>query len=151
MKLIEVLEKIQVVVQDHPMIQMATICTSEDLIIQVTENKNKYFHASIVYDMKPYPVGEYTVQLPFSIIISDKLRTNDNNKLFIHSNTQSICIDLISIIRGCLNSWGYDGMDNPIIELWTEKFSDALLAGAKLDFMLVSDLGGWCDIKPINC
>ena len=151
MKLLEVLEKIQNTTQNHPLIKKASISTTEDLLIQVSDSKNVYFHAFIVYDMRPYPVWEYALQLPFSIIIADKMRTNDDNKVFIHSNTMSIAIDLISIIRGCLNSWGYDGMDNPAIELWTEKYSDALLAGCKLDFLLVSDLGGWCDIKPINC
>lgn len=150
MKLIDVLNKIQEVAEGLDSIKKATIMTTEDLIISVSENKNEYFHAMIVYDMKPYPVGEYSLQIPISIIIADKLRTNDDNKIFAHSNTMSIAIDLISVIRGCLNEWGYDGMDKPQIELWTEKYSDALLAGSKLDFLLISDLGGWCDIKPIK-
>ena len=150
MKLIEVLNNIESVVEQHPLVKKVSVVTSEDLIINVSDNKNEYFHAHIVYDMKPYPVGEWQLQLPFSIIVSDKLRANDDNKIYIHSNTMSICIDLISTIRGCLNQWGYDGLDKPQLELWTERFSDSLLAGTKLDFLLVSDLGGWCDIKPIK-
>jgi hypothetical protein len=150
MKLIEVLENIKGVAIQHPNIKKVSIVTTEDLITNISDSKNEYFHAHIVYDMKPYPVGEFAIQLPFSIIISDKLRTNDDNKIFIHSNTMSIAIDLISMIRSCLNDWGYDGLDKPQIELWTDQFSDSLLAGTKLEFLLVSDLGGWCDIKPIK-
>lgn len=146
MKLLEILDTIKTVTDGHPNIKESTICTMEDLITDVSEKKNKYVGAFIVYDINNVPIGEYSVTVPISIIFADKLRTNDGNKAFIHSNTLSISIDIVSLLRIKIKQIGADGLNDCVADIWTEQFADSLLAGTKLDFTIQTDLGGFCDI-----
>ena len=114
------------------------------------KNKNSGTFADIaIYSFqatKTITTGEYSVTVPLTIVFADKLRTNDNNKIFIHSNTLSSSIDSVSLLRLKIQELGCDGLDNVTQELWTEQFSDGLLAGTKLEFSIQADLGGFCDI-----
>lgn len=146
MRLVEILDNIKTTVNEVPVITEVTICTMEDMIIKVSEKKNKYIGAFVVYDQNNINTGEYSITVPISIIIADKLRTNDNNKVYVHSNTLSASVDCVSLLRVRLQAKGIDGLNNVTQELWSEQFSDSLLAGTKLNFSIQADLKGFCDI-----
>tara|TARA_R110002153_G_scaffold189041_1_gene341877 strand:+ start:9444 stop:9887 length:444 start_codon:yes stop_codon:yes gene_type:complete len=146
MKLIEILDTIETCVDTVPTVKESTVCTMEDMIIRVSEKKNRYIGAFIIYDQNQIRTGESSVTIPITIVFADKLRTNDNNKKYIHSNTLSTSIDAISLLRVKINEIGCDGLNDCVQELWTEQFSDALLAGTKLDFTIQANLNGFCDI-----
>tara|TARA_R110000787_G_scaffold74970_4_gene166291 strand:- start:542 stop:988 length:447 start_codon:yes stop_codon:yes gene_type:complete len=146
MKLIELLDEVKVILDSVPKIKETTICTMEDMLIKVSEKKNMYMGAFVVYDQNNITVGEYSVTIPLSLFLVDKLRANMDNKIFIHSNTLSASIDSISLLRVRINELGYDGLNDCVLDVWTEQFTDALLAGTKLDFTIQTDLKGFCDI-----
>ncbi len=146
MKLIELLDEVKSTVDSVPKIKETTVCTMEDMIIRVSEQKNKYIGAFIIYDQKSIVIGESSITIPLALFFVDKLRTNMENKIFVHSDTLSASIDTISLLRARITELGYDGLNDCFSEVWTEEFTDSLLAGTKLDFTITADLKGFCDI-----
>jgi hypothetical protein len=141
----ELTDEIKIQCESHPNIKQVSICTYEDLLIKVSERKNEYFGIFIVYDLRQIQVGEWSQTFPFTIIIADKLKANQNNEIFIHSNTLSIGIDIVKILRNWCKENAYDGLNDVIADVWTEDESDSLLAGTKLEFTMNVDIGGYCD------
>ncbi len=148
MKLVELLEGMKEVLEGQDNINNVTILEYQDYLIRASENKNTYIHAAIVYDLEKIPFGEWTQKVPLSIIYSDKVRTNDSNKLYIHSNTLSCATESTQLLRNYFAKQGCEGLlpGETNADIWTHKFGDALLAGTKLDFNVVASLGGFCDI-----
>lgn len=146
MKLIELLDAVESCVESVPSVNETTVCTMEDMLIRVTEKRNQYVGAFIIYDQRNFITGEWTITVPLTIVFADKLRTSDNNKKFIHSNTLSASIDSISLLRLKIKELGCDGLNDCTQEIWTEQFSDGLLAGTKLEFTIQADLKGFCDL-----
>lgn len=152
MKLIELLTSMKETISNHEVVKRTTITTMEDLLIKVSEQKNEYFHVFIAYDNDTISVGQNTFDFPMSIIIADKLKADDSNKLYAHSNTLSIALELIVMLRECLfEKYNFEAMETPTIEIWTEKYSDSLIAGTKIDFSIELDMIGFCDLKPLSC
>jgi len=125
----------------------ATICTYEDLLIRVTENKNEYLHVFIVYDLSQITALERSQEIPFKFVVCDKLRTNQDNKLHIHSNATSLSIEILKI----LTTWADKDLceiKRPVgIDIWTDQEADALLAGTTFDLTLITEIGGYCEIS----
>lgn len=126
-----------------------TVCTYEDLLIRVSEKKNQYFGLFIVYDLRQINLGEWSQTIPFTLIICDKLKANQQNEIFIHSNTLSIAVDLVKMLRTYCIKNDLDGLNDVVADIWTEDQSDSLLAGTKIDFTMIADIGGYCDY-PTN-
>lgn len=124
----------------------STICTYEDLLIRVSENKNEYLHVYIVYDLAQVTALERSQEIPFKFIVCDKLRTNADNKLHIHSNAASLSIEIMKV----LSIWADNNLDEikrPVgIDLWTDLEADALLAGTTFDLTLITNIGGYCEV-----
>jgi hypothetical protein len=142
----ELTDDLKALIDTQSLIEETTVTTYEDLLIRVSENKNEYFGAFLVYDLRQISLGEWSQTIPFTLIIADKLKADKTNEIFIHSNTTSIAIDLVKILRTWCEENGIDGVDNVTLDIWTESESDSRLAGAKIDFLLTLDIGGYCDI-----
>jgi hypothetical protein len=142
----ELTDDLKALIDTQSLIEETTVTTYEDLLIRVSENKNEYFGAFLVYDLRQTSLGEWSQTIPFTLIIADKLKADKTNEIFIHSNTTSIAIDLVKILRTWCEENGIDGVDNVTLDIWTESESDSRLAGAKIDFLLTLDIGGYCDI-----
>jgi|GEM_PF-6672168 len=149
MKLVELLEGIKGVVDGHDLIKKTDIITAQRHLIAASEVKNNYIHASIIYDLNKIPMLEWSQKIPIRIIFSDKLKTDFSNELFIHSNTLSCATELTQLLRVHFDEVDVEGLlpGETNSELWTEQFSDALLAGTVLEFNIAADIKGFCDIK----
>lgn len=148
MKLIEMLEGIETVIKGHDMINATSICTLEDIVTEVSGSKNEYIHALIVYDTNKVKLGERSQVIPVSVIFSDKLKADQSNKLHVHSNTLSACVEVVLLLRNYLDEIECEGLDpnNTFTDIWTDQFGDALLAGNKVDFTVTGSLGGFCEL-----
>jgi len=146
----EILESLDAEISGLTKAEEVTVCTYEDLLIRVSENKNKYMHVFIVYDLKQGILKEWSQELALTLVICDKLSADKSNKLAIHSNTYSLAVEVVKKLR----TWGatncYDGIDNVPVDIWTEDESDSLLAGVKLELTLIGEIGGYCDIIETN-
>ena len=142
----EILNEIRDQVLTLQFCQGATITTYEDLLIRVTENKNEYLHVYIVYDLAQLSALERSQELPFKFVVCDKLRTNQDNKIHIHSNAASLSIEILKI----LTTWADTNLDEikrPVgIDIWTDQEADALLAGTTFDLTIITNIGGYCDV-----
>ena len=145
----ELIDKMTSEIDSHPLIKDVTACTYQDLLVRVSEKKNEYYGVFIVYDLRQIALGEWRQSIPFTLIVADKLKTNRENEIFIHSNTLSLAIDIVKILRNFCQPNDLDGLSDVVVDIWTEDESDSLLAGTKIDFTLEVDLGGYCDY-PTN-
>lgn len=148
MKLIELLEGMEEVLIGHDQIKQTTICTLDDVVTKLSESKNKYIHAMIVYDQQKIKLGEWTQGLPLSLIFSDKMKADESNKLHIHSNTLSASVELTHLLRQWLSKNQCEGLlpEATDGDLWSDQYGDGLYAGLKLDFKITAGLGGFCEI-----
>jgi len=142
----EILDSVDAEISGLEKAKGVTVCTYEDLLIRVSENKNEYMHVYIAYDLKQAVLKEWSQELPLTLVICDKLQADKSNKLAIHSNTYSLAVEIVKKLRtwGATNS--YDGIDNVPLDIWTEDESDSLLAGVKIEVTLIGEIGGYCDI-----
>ncbi|MHC4648301.1 MAG: hypothetical protein ACYTBJ_22815 [Planctomycetota bacterium] len=144
--LVELLNQLKTVIEsESAYTRLVTICTYENLLVRVSENKNEYPHVFIVYDLRQVTVGEWSTTLPLTVVIADKLRANKDNEIYVHSNTLSLGVDICKILRNWARDNGLDGVDNVALDVWTEDEADSLLGGTKLDFTLTTNIGGYCD------
>jgi hypothetical protein len=141
----EILDNLTEVITDQTLVKKTTVVTLDDLLIKVSENKNEYFGAFLVYDQRQITLGEWSTTIPFTLVLADKLRPNRENEVFIHSNTLSLAVDVVKVLRTWCKEKGIDGLDNVTLDLWSEDESDSLLSGSKIDFNLILDIGGYCD------
>ena len=141
----EILDELTQVITDQSIVFKTTVVTLDDLLIKVSENKNDYFGAFIVYDQNRITLGEWSTTLPLTIIFADKLRPNRENEIYIHSNTLSLAVDVVKILRTWCKDKGIDGLNGVSLDLWSEDEADSLLSGSKIDFNLIIDIGGYCD------
>jgi hypothetical protein len=146
MSLKELTDELRDLIQTQTLIFETTVTTYEDLLIRISEKKNEYFGAFLVYDLRQIILGEWSQTIPFTLIFADKLKSDDSNEIFIHSNTTSIAIDVVKMLRTWCKDKGIDGVNNVNLDIWTESESDSLLAGTKIEFNLILDIGGYCDI-----
>lgn len=145
----ELTDQLRDLILDHALIKEVSVCTYDDLLIKVSENKNEYFGAFIVYDLRQAQLLEWSTILPLTIVFADKLRPNRENEVFIHSNTFSIAVDVVKLIRDFARDNGLDGLDQVTLDIWSEDEADSLLAGTKIDFTMNLNIGGYCDV-PLN-
>ena len=146
----EILDQLNGLISQLTKCEEVTICTYEDLLVRVTENKNKYMGVFIVYDLRQFTIKEWSQELALTFIICDKLSADKKNKLNIHSNTYSLAIEITKIVRVWAQNNGYDGLENITVDIWTEDESDSLLAGSKMDLTLIGEIGGYCEIIEEN-
>jgi hypothetical protein len=142
----EILDELQAEIETLTKARAVTVCTYEDLLIKVSENKNAYMHVFIVYDLKAITLKEWTQDIPLTLIICDKLRANDENKIYIHSNSLSLSIEVVKLLRTWTYANNYDGINDVTTDVWTEDEADSLLAGTKLEINLIANIGGYCEI-----
>jgi len=142
----EVLELIKAEILTLSNCKDVSICTYENLLIRASESKNKYMHVFLVYDLRAVALGEWSQELPLTIVVADKLRANKENELFVHSNTLSLSIEIVKLLRAWAQRNGWDGIDQTLADIWTEDEADALLGGTKFDILLKGNIGGYCDI-----
>mgnify|MGYP000433319403 CR=1 FL=1 len=142
----EILDQLDAEIMELEKAVEVTICTYEDLLIRVSENRNKYMHVFIVYDLRQGTLGEWSQDLALSLVICDKMKADKTNKLAIHSNSQSLGIEIVKKLRTWGARNGYEGINAVPVDFWTEDESDSLLAGIKLELTLTGEIGGYCDI-----
>jgi hypothetical protein len=145
----ELTDKLKDLLLTHAKLKDVNVCTYDDLLIKVSENKNEYFGAFIVYDLRQIQLLEWSTVIPLTIIFADKLRPNRENEIFIHSDTVSIAVDSVKMIRDYCRDNGLDGLDQVTLDIWSEDESDSRLAGSKIDFLMNLNIGGYCDV-PLN-
>ena len=124
----------------------STICTYENLLLRIAESHNEYMHVFIVYDLKSVLLREWSTELPLTLVICDKLQAKKTNEINVHSNTLSLSIEVIKILRQWAQVNGWDGINDTPTDVWTEDEGDALLGGVKLDIIIKGNIGGYCDI-----
>lgn len=144
----EVLDEIETRLEALEFCEGATVCTYEDMLIRVTDqaNKNDYLHVFILYDLRQITIREWSTEIPLTLVVADKLRANQDNKIHIHSNATSLAIEVCKTLRTWAKEEGYDGITDVPVDIWTEDEADSLLAGAKLDVTIITEIGGYCNI-----
>ena len=144
----EILEQLQARILTLEFCEGATVCTYEDLLIRITDqaNKNQYLHVFVLYDLRQATIREWSTELPLTLVIADKLRANQDNKIHAHSNAFSLAVELSKLLRTWAKEEGYDGINDVPVDIWTEDEGDGLLAGAKMEITIITEIGGYCDI-----